>query len=87
MRAAEDAQAWLGTDLALPEFVRLVRSVAGEEQYELLLRWASRRGPKLSEATFAEMERLAELVRELLVRWEVVEVPEAWRHARGRDCR
>jgi len=83
--AAEDAQAWLGTDLALPEFVRLVRSIAGEERYELLMRWASRRGPKLSEATFDEVERLAELVRALVVRWEVVEVSEAWRHAGGRD--
>ena len=82
---AEDVQAWLGTELGLPEFVRAVRSIVGSEQYEQLLRWSSRRGPKLAEAEFAQMEQLAELVRELVMRWEVVGVPEAWRHAAGRD--
>ena len=84
---AEDVQAWLGTELGLPEFVRVVRSIVGREQWEGLLRWSSRREPKLAEAEFAEMERLAELLRELVVRREVVGVPEAWRHAAGRDWR
>ena len=83
--SAEDVQAWLGTELGLPEFVRVVRSIVGREQYKRLLKWSSRRGPKPAEAEFAQMERLAERVRELIVRGEVVVVPEASRHAAGRD--
>lgn len=83
--SAEDVRAWLGTELGLPEFVRVVGSIVGREQYEQLLKWSSRRGPKLAEDEFGQMEQLAELARELVVRWEVVEVPEAWRRAAGRD--
>jgi hypothetical protein len=63
---AEDAQGWLGGSLALPVFVDVVRSIAGEERYRELVRWASRRGPKLSEEKRAELEQLADMLRELV---------------------
>jgi len=68
VRLTEDAQAWLETPLALPDFVRAVRQIVGADRYELLLRWSSRRGPKLSAVEFADMEQLAELLKSLAVR-------------------
>ena len=85
VRLTEDARDWLGSDLALPGFARAVRAAIGDERYELLLRWSSRRGPRLSAEQFAEAQRLAEMVKALAVRWEFIEAPKAWRHAERQD--
>lgn len=85
VRLAEDAQAWLGTDLALPEFARSVRALVGEERYALLLRWSSRRGPKLSTEAFAEMQQLADTLKALVTCWQFIEAPKALRRAERQD--
>lgn len=85
VRRTEDAQAWLGTDLALPEFARRVRTLVGEERYALLLRWSSRRGPKLSAEEFAEMQKLADRLRKLVTRWKFIEASKAQRRAERQD--
>ena len=74
-----DLRDWFETELGLQEFVRALRQFTTAEEYMVLLRWADRRGPCLSEVEFewAE-ERTAELA-ELLVRWEPVGVEAAER--------
>jgi hypothetical protein len=67
-----DVRDWLGTALGLQEFVRVARRVVGDGEFELLLRWASRREPHVSEAEFERAERLADAVGALLTRWEPV---------------
>jgi len=85
VRLTEDASDWLGTDLALPGFAQQVRLLVGEERYRLLLRWSSRRGPKLSAEAIADAQKLAETVKALAVRWEFIEAPKASRHAERQD--
>jgi len=60
-------------------FVQVVKQVTTEEEFELLLRWASRRGPRLSEAEIERIEARAGVLRELLERWEPVEFVAAER--------
>ena len=70
---------WLGTELGLPVFVRVVKQLTSAEEFELLLRWASRREPHLCEAEIERMEALARMLAELLERWEPVEFAAAER--------
>ena len=72
--SASDLQDWLGTELGVSVFVRALKHFTSAEEYELLLRWASRREPHLSEAEIQRAEARAEVVAELLKRWEPVEV-------------
>jgi hypothetical protein len=68
----EDVEAWFGTELGLREFVRLVKQVTTDEEYELLVRWASRRGSHLSQAQIEWIEGRAQLLAALLERWDPV---------------
>ena len=79
--STSDLQDWLGTELGLSVFVRALKHFTSAEEYELLLRWASRREPHLSEAEIEKAEARAEIVAELLKRWEPVEV-----RAEERSC-
>jgi hypothetical protein len=72
--STSDLQDWLGTELGRSAFMRALKHFTSAEEYELLLRWASRREPHLSEAEIERAEAIAEVVAELLNRWEPVEV-------------
>jgi hypothetical protein len=63
---------WLTTPLGRPEFVGVAKFIAGDE-YELLLRWASRSEPVVSDAEMERAELMAGVVRALLQRWEPVD--------------
>ena len=64
--------AWFETELGLPEFVRSVKAFTTEEEYALLLRWASRREPHFSAAEVERTEGRAEVLAALLHRWEPI---------------
>ena len=66
--STSDLQDWFGTELGLPLFVRALKRMTSAEEYELLLRWASRREPHLSEAEIERIEARAEVVAEMLQR-------------------
>jgi hypothetical protein len=59
--------------------VRSVKFFTTEEEWELLLRWAARRGPHLREAEIDAIEARAAVLAELLERWEPVGVEAALR--------
>jgi hypothetical protein len=67
-----DIQEWLATPFGRPEFVRVARFIGGAE-YELLLRWASRGEPVVSDAELERAELMAGVVRALLQGWEPVD--------------
>ena len=73
------AQEWLGTELGLPMFVRVVKQVTSAEEFELLLKWACRRKPHLREAEIERIEARAGMLAALLERWEPVEFVSAER--------
>lgn len=73
--STEDRLAWLRTPLGQLEFVKLLRSITSEEQRTLLLRWASRREPHLTQAEFDQVEELAGTVRAFVEQWEPADVP------------
>ena len=72
--STSDLQDWFETELGLPVFVRALRHFTTAEEYELLLKWASRREPHLSEAEIEKIEGRVEVLAELIKRWEPVEV-------------
>ena len=65
-------QAWFGTELGLGEFVRLVKLFTTDEEFGLLVRWASRREPHLRQAEIDRIEGRARMLAALLERWEPV---------------
>ena len=73
-------QEWFGTKLGLPVFARTLKGITTQEEYELLLRWVSRREPHLREAEIERIEERAGVLAQLMERWEPVEV-----HAEGRS--
>lgn len=72
--SGEDVRDWFGTKLGLTVFVGTMKRLASQEEYELLLRWASRREPHLRGAEIEWCEAFAGAVAELMERWEPVEV-------------
>ena len=54
--------------------MRTVQFFTTDEEYALLLKWASRREPHLSEAEIEWIEARAEVLAALLERWEPVGV-------------
>jgi len=74
-----DLRDWFGTELGLQEFVRSLKFFTTEAEYALLLKWVSRRGQRLNEAEIDWVEGRALVLRELLERWEPVEVLAALR--------
>lgn len=86
MSRLEDLQDWFGTPLGLGAFVVDVRAVVSEAQYELLMRWASRREPRLTDGELDEVGDLAQSVMAALEqKWkEGLEVRAASRSAAER---
>jgi hypothetical protein len=75
----DDLVDWYRTPLGMTAFLAKVRSVVSEEEYELLLRWVSRRGPRLTEGEREQAEVLAERVKAVLLRRDEVEAGGAER--------
>ena len=80
----DDMLDWYGTRLGMGAFLGAVRRMVTEKQYGLMLRWACRREPHLTEAEREEVENLVDRFMVLLERWEQVEANAAERYAAGR---
>jgi len=57
--------------------MRSLKFFATEEEYALLLKWASRRGPTLSSAELERVQARAEVLAAILERWDPVGVQAA----------
>jgi hypothetical protein len=65
-------------------FLAKVRRMVSEEEYELMLRWASREGRPLTEAKRERAEVIADRVMAVLLRGDEVEARGAERYAAER---
>jgi hypothetical protein len=86
VRGLDYLQDWFGTPLGLGAFLADARAVVNEAQYELLMRWASRREPRLTNAELDEVGDLAQsVIAALEEKWkEGLEVRAASRSAAER---
>jgi hypothetical protein len=80
----DDLLDWYSTPLGMTAFLAKVRRMVSQEEYELMLRWASREGPPLTEAERERAEVIGDRVMAVLLRGDEVEARDAERYAAGR---
>jgi hypothetical protein len=80
----DDLLDWYSTPLGMTAFLAKVRRMVSQEEYELMLRWASREGQPLTEAEHEKVQVLLDRIRGELLGRLGVEARGAERYAAGR---